>query len=69
MITGNSLPLDKILDSTKFKAFADNKIDVTKMFRFVLDWAEKIVGKGENAVNQHFLLFLQYFQKASSTGL
>ena len=27
---------------------------------------ENIVGKGENAGNQHFLLFLQYFQKTLS---
>ena len=29
---------------------------------------ENIVGKGENADYQHFLLFPQYFQKAYSTG-
>ena len=28
--------------------------------------AENIVGQGENAGFQHFLLFLQYFQMASS---
>ena len=30
---------------------------------FVLPWVENIVGKGENAGYQHFLLFPQYFQK------
>ena len=30
---------------------------------------ENIVGKGENAGNQHFLLFPQCFQKASFLGL
>ena len=29
---------------------------------------ENIVGKGENAGYQHFLLFPQYFQKAPLTG-
>ena len=32
---------------------------------FVIDSKENIVGKGENAGDQHFLLLLQYFQKAS----
>ena len=30
----------------------------------VIDWVENIVGKGENAGYQHFLLFPQCFQKA-----
>ena len=33
------------------------------------DRVENIVGKGENAGNQHFPLFPQCFQKASYTGL
>ena len=32
---------------------------------FVLQKMENIVGKGENAGNQHFLLFLKCFQKNS----
>ena len=32
---------------------------------FVMGRVEIIVGKGENAGFQHFLLFPQYFQKAS----
>ena len=32
------------------------------------DKVENIVGKGENAGYQHFLLFPQCFQNASSTG-
>ena len=59
----NSLPNEKNSDVTKFKAFTDNKI----MFRFVFDSVENIVGKGENAGYQHFLLFLQGFQKAMSS--
>ena len=35
----------------------------------VTDWVENTVGKGENAVYRHFLLFPQCFQKASFPGL
>ena len=33
-----------------------------------LGWVENIMGKGENAGYQHFLLFAQCFQKASFSG-
>ena len=49
----------------KLKAFADNKIIVAEKLRFVLGKIENIVKKGENAGYQHFLPFLQCFQKAS----
>ena len=58
----NSLPKDKILDWSKLKAFADKKINVAKKLKIVLGRVENIVGKGENAGNQHFLIFPQYFQ-------
>ena len=58
----NSLPNDKILDLSKLKAFADNKRNVTETLKFVSSRVENIVGKGENAGNQHFLLFPQCFQ-------
>ena len=45
----NSLPNDNILDQSKFKAFADNKINMTEKLKFVLGRIENIVGKGENA--------------------
>ena len=35
----------------------------------MFDRTENIVGKGENAAYQHFLLFLQCFQRASSSWL
>ena len=54
---------------TKLKAFADNKSSVTNMMIFVFDRVENIVGKGENADYQHFLLFPQYFYKTSTSGL
>ena len=50
------------------KAFADDKINVNKNLKFVLGRVENIVGKGENAGYQHFLLFPQCFQKASFSG-
>ena len=46
----NSSPNDKILDWSKLKAFADDKINLTEKLKFVLGTAENIVGKGENAV-------------------
>ena len=64
----NSLPNNKILDWSKLKAFADGSINVTEKSNFVLGRIENIVGKGENAVHQHFLLFPQCFQKSSSSG-
>ena len=57
----NSLLNDKISDLYKLKAFADGKIHVTQRLKFVLGRVENIVGKGENAGNQHFLLFTQCF--------
>ena len=53
----NSLLNDKILDWSKLKAFAENKINVTEIFKFDLGIVEN-VGKGENDGNQHFLLLL-----------
>ena len=63
-----SLPNDKFLDWAKLKVFADDKINMTEKLKLVLGWAENIVGKGENAGYQHFLLFPQCFQKPSYTG-
>ena len=60
-----NLPNDKILEITKLKAFADNKINVDQMMISVFDRVENNVGKGENAGCQHFLLFPQCSQKAS----
>ena len=54
---------------TKLKAFADDKFNDTKIIIYDFDWVENMMGKGENAGYQHFLLYPQYFQKASYTGL
>ena len=66
-----SLPNDKILEWNNLKVlnFADNNINITKMKISVFDTVGNIVGKGENASYQHFLLFLQFFQKSSLLGL
>ena len=64
----NSLPNNKILDMSKLKAFADDKINVNEKFKIGLGRVESIVGKGENAGHQHFLLFQQCFQKPSVSG-
>ena len=64
----NSLPNDKILDQSKFKELADNKINTTKKLKFILGMVENILGKGENARYQHFLLSPKCFQKPPSTG-
>ena len=45
----NPLPNNKILAWSELKAFADNKIDATEKLKFVLERAENVVGKGENA--------------------
>ena len=62
----NSLPNGKILDHSKLNALADNRINVTKKFKFVSERIENILGKGENAGYQHFLLFPKCFQKPPS---
>ena len=58
----------EILDLTKLKAFADDKLKVAKMRISLFDRVENTVGKGENAGNQHFLLFQHCFPKPSSVG-
>ena len=60
--------MTKFLDSTKFKTFSDYKSNVAESIS-LLDRVENIVGKGDNAGYQHCLLFPQYFQTASSSGL
>ena len=49
-----SLPHNKILDLSKLKSFADDKIDLTQKLKFALETVENIVGKGENA-GYHFI--------------
>ena len=65
----NPFPNDKILITIKLNAFADNKLNITKMMNSPFDRAENTVGKGENAGYQQFLLFPQCFPNPSSLGL
>ena len=60
---------DNISDWPKLKAFEDNKGDVTEKLKFIEGSVENIMGKGENASYQHFLLLPQCLQKASFSGL
>ena len=53
----------------KLKAFADDKVNAAQKMKFAFGRIENIAGKGENAGYQHFLLFLQCFQKASSSNV
>ena len=46
---------NKVVGLSKFKAFADDKIYMRENLQFVFGSMEIIVGKGENAGNQHFL--------------
>ena len=64
----NSLPNDTIFAQSKLKALAEDKMNVTQKLKFVSRRTENILGKGENAGYQHFLLFPKCFQKPSSPG-
>ena len=57
-----------ILDYSKLKAFADNKLNVILMMISLFDTVENTVGKGENAGYQHFFLFPKCFSKPPSLG-
>ena len=54
----------KISDSSKLKWFADDNFKFNKNGRILSKWVENIVGKGEIARYEQFLLFPQCFQKA-----
>ena len=55
---------DNILVLSNLKALAENSFSKWLKWCNFLSWVENIVGKGENADNQDFLLFPQCFQKA-----
>ena len=63
-----SLPNDKILDWSKLTAFADDKKILTEQLKFVSWRVEKIMGKGEKAGYQHFLIFPQCFKRLLFQG-
>ena len=66
--TVKPLQNDKKFYWSELKAFADDKINATENLKFVLGRVENIVGKGENAGYQHFLLFRQVFRRLLSQG-
>ena len=68
MLLFNSSPNDNIFDRSKLKAFAGDKMNMTEKMKIVPERMENIVGKGENAGYQNFLLFPQCFQKVTFSG-
>ena len=58
-----TLPNGKIQTGSNSKHLQTKKSKAVHMMKFLLDMIENIVGKGENAGYQHFLLFPQCFQK------
>ena len=61
----NPLPDNKILDQTKLKAFADDKLNVTKMIISDFDRVEN-VGKGEIACTSNFSFSHNVFKRLLS---
>ena len=51
-----------MLHFSNLKAHADDKINATQNMSFVWERIENILGKGENAGCQHFLLFQNVFK-------
>ena len=62
----NPLQDDKIWDQTELKAFADDKLYVTKMITSVFDRVENIVGKGEIACTSNFSFSHNVFKRLLS---
>ena len=62
----NPFPHDKIFDQTKLKAFADDKLNVTKMIISAFDWVENIVKKGEIACTNNFSFSHNVFKRPLS---
>ena len=58
-----TLPTQQILDVSKLIEFADDIFKFDENGRKFSKWVENIVGKGEIAHNEQFLLFPQCFQK------
>ena len=62
----NPFPHDKILDQTRLKAFADDKLNITKIVISVFDRVENIVGKGEIACTSNFSFSHNVFKRLLS---
>ena len=59
----NSFPHDKILDQTKLKTFADDKLNATKIIISVFDRVGNIVGRGEIACTNNFSFSHNVFKR------
>ena len=64
----NSVPNDKFLDWSKLKGLADDKINVTEKLKSRFGRLENIMGNGENAGYQHFLLSHNVFKRPLCQG-
>ena len=64
----NSFPNDRILDWSNLRAFADDILKVARILIFVFGRVRNIMGKGEIAGYQHFLLFHNVFKTLLSHG-
>ena len=64
----NSFPHNKILDLSKFKAFADDKINVTKKMKFVLGRVKTLWEKEKMLVASIFSFSLNVFKRLLSLG-
>ena len=62
----NPFPDDNILDQTKLKSSADDKLNVIKMIISVFDRVENIVGKGEIACTSNFSFSHSVFKRLLS---
>ena len=62
----SKLPVTRSLPKDKMKAMAENS-NAAIMMKYVTEMEENIVEKGENAGDQHFLLFRVFFQALTST--
>ena len=62
----NPFPNNKILDLTKLEAFADDKLNVTKVMISVFDRVKNIVGKKEIACTSNFSFSHNVFKRLLS---
>ena len=65
----NALPHGKFLDWSELKHLQRDKINRNEKLKFVLGREKNIVGKEENAGDQHFILFPQCFQRSFSSQI
>ena len=67
-LCGKGLSLSQTIRDFYVPGIEEQQINVTQNVKVVFHRIENIVGKEENAGNQHFLLFPQCFQKAFSSS-